>query len=226
MELLHIMYKVPYHTKLYQYSILCHTIKCHITPIIYYILSYYLIWHFILNYFTLNHIAILYYIKLHHLIPNLAQIYYVPYFMLLYHTIHIKINYFMIYQPNIYIPYNIISHHIIYHITYELFYYNVHYVQNILLKYTTIHAIYYRYILSSQSNIISIFLFSPFSTVKISSNERVPPRVPHSTLSTRVAILSTGTRARKLSRKDSRLQATILVLLPPKPRGEQMHRTR
>lgn len=220
------MYKVPYHTKLYQYNILCHTIKCHITPIIYYILSYYLIWHFILNYFTLNHIATLYYIKLHHLIPNLTQIYYVPYFMLLYHTIHIKINYFMIYQPNVYtIQYNITPYNISYHI-WTILLYNVHYVQNILLKYTTIHAIYYRYILSSQSNIISILLFSPFSTVKISSNERVPPRVPHSTLSTRVAILSTGTRARKLSRKDSRLQATILVLLPPKPRGEQMHRTR
>lgn len=117
MELLHIMYKVPYHTKLYQYSILCHTIKCHITPIIYYILSYYLIWHFILNYFTLNHIATLYYIKLHHLIPNLTQIYYVPYFMLLYHTIHIKINYFMIYRPNVHtIQYNIIPYNISYHI--------------------------------------------------------------------------------------------------------------
>lgn len=136
--------------------------------------------------------------------------------MLLYHTIHIKINYFMIYQPNVHtIQYNIIPYNISYHI-WTILLYNVHYVQNILLKYTTIHAIYYRYILSSQSNIISIFLFSPFSTVKISSNERVPPRVPHSTLSTRVAILSTGTRARKLSRKDSRLQATILVLLPPK----------
>lgn len=117
MELFHIMYKVPYHTKLYQYNILCHTIKCHITSIIYYILSYYLIWHFILNYFTLNHIATLYYIKLHHLIPNLTQIYYVPYFMLLYHTIHIKINYFMIYRPNVHtIQYNIIPYNISYHI--------------------------------------------------------------------------------------------------------------